>query len=225
MGDSVLYLLENGRKSLLFGKPLDQRQPGETVPLNGLGSAEFTPGGTGALLTTAVFDDRYSLGLIDFSLPGEIQPVKLEGVVHTGLGELKELSRLKGTHYAFHFNIDGCSWLYEGIYNEEKCLMSLRHVIVGDGDLSGGVLQHYYYDKAGDRFVLSFSTATSPTQLYTVEARDRLTIVMHTEERILGIPEDQLVQGEDASFVSFDGRRVSARLYLPAGSLGFQDPR
>jgi len=225
MGDRVLYLLENGRKSLLFGKPLDQRQPGETVPLNGLGSAEFTPGGTGALLTTAVFDDRYSLGLVDFSQPGEIQPVKLEGVVHTGLGELKELSRLKGTHYAFHFNIDGCSWLYEGIYNEEKRLMSLRHVIVGDGDLSGGVLQHYYYDKAGDRFVLSFSTATSPTQLYTVEARDRLTIVMHTEERILGIPEDQLAQGEDASFVSFDGRRVSARLYLPAGSLGFQDPR
>ncbi len=70
MGDSVLYLLENGRKSLLLGKPLDQRQPGETVPLNGLGSAEFTPGGNGALLTTALFDDRYSLGLIDFARPG-----------------------------------------------------------------------------------------------------------------------------------------------------------
>ncbi len=94
--------------------------------------------------------------------------------------------------------------------------MSLRHVIVGDGDLAGGVLEHYYYDKAGDRFVLSFSTATSPTQIYTVEAKDRLTIVMHTEERILGIPESQLSQGEDASFVSFDGTRVSARLYLPA---------
>jgi dipeptidyl aminopeptidase/acylaminoacyl peptidase len=48
---------------------------------------------------------------------------------------------------------------------------------------------------------------------------------MHTEERILGIPEAQLSKGEDASFVSFDGTRVSARLYLPAESLGFSGPR
>jgi pimeloyl-ACP methyl ester carboxylesterase len=225
VGDSVLYLLEKGRKSLLFGKPIDQRKEGETVPLNGLGYTEFTPGGTGALVTTAIFDDKYSLGLIDLARSGEIQPVKLDGLLHPGVGELKDFSHLKGTHYAIHFNIDGCSWLYEGIYNEEKRLMSLRHVIVGDGDLTGGVLEHYYYDKAGDRFVLSFSTATSPTQIYTVEAKDRLTIVMHTEERILGIPESQLSQGEDASFVSFDGTRISARLYLPAGSLGFQGPR
>jgi pimeloyl-ACP methyl ester carboxylesterase len=224
-GDSVLYLLENGRKSLLFGKPLDQRKAGETVPLNGLGSTEFTPGGNAALVTTAVFDDKYSLGLIDFARPGEIQPVKLDGLVHTGVGELKNFSHLKGSHYAIHFNIDGCSWLYEGIFNAEKRSLSLKHVIVGDGDLANGVLEHYYYDKAADRFVLSFSTATSPTQIYTVEAKDRETIVMHTEERILGISEQQLSKGEDASFTSFDGTRVSARLYLPAASLGFQAPR
>lgn len=225
MGDSVLYLMEKGKESLLFGRPLDQRKPGELIPLNGLGSIEFTPCGTGALVTTAVFNDRYSLGMIEFTRPGEIQPVKLDGLIHTGLGELMSFSHLRGAHYAVHFNMDGCSWLYEGIHNEEKCLMSFRHVIVGDGDLTGGVLQNYYYDKAGDRFVLSFSTATSPTQIYTVEAKDRLTIVMHTEEKILGIPEDRLSPGEDASFVSFDGTRVSARLYLPAASLGFQGPR
>ena len=225
MGDSVLFLLENGRKSLLFGKPLDQRQPGETVPLNGLGSTEFLPGGNAALVTTSLFDDKYSLGVIDFTRPGEIQPVKMDGLVHTGIGELKNFSHLKGTHYAIHFNIDGCSWLYEGIFNEEKRSMSLRHVIVGDGDLADGVLERYYYDKAGDRFVLSFSTATSPTQIYTVEAKDRQTVVMHTEERILGLAEHQLSKGEDASFVSFDGTRVSARLYLPAESLGFSGPR
>ena len=224
-GDSVLYLLEGGRKSLLFGKPIDQRKEGESVPLNGLGSTGFTPGGNAALVTTSLFDDKYSLGLIDFSSPGEIQPVKLDGLVHTGVGELKGFSHLRGSHYAVHFNIDGCSWLYEGILNEEKRSMSLRHVIVGDGDLVNGVLEHYYYDKAGDRYVLSFSTATSPTQLYTVEAKDRLTIVMHTEERLLGVSESQLSPGEDASFTSFDGTRVSARLYLPAESLGFQGPR
>jgi pimeloyl-ACP methyl ester carboxylesterase len=224
-GDSLLTLWENGRQSLLLGKPFDQRKPGEAVALNGLGSAAFTSGGTGALVTTSIFDDRYSLGLIDFAHPGEILPVKMDGLVHTGLGELKDFSHLRGAHYTLHFNVDGCSWLYEGIYGAEKRLMSLRHVIVGDGDLSDGVLQHYHYDKAGDRFVLSFSTATSPTQIYTVEAKDRLTIVMHTEEKILGIPESQLSHGEDASFVSFDGTRVSARLYLPAGSLEYQGPR
>jgi len=88
VGDSVLYLLENGRKSLLLGKPLDLRKPGETVPLNGLGSVEFTPGGNAALVRTAIFDDKYSLGLIDFARPGEVQPVKLDGLVHTGVGEL-----------------------------------------------------------------------------------------------------------------------------------------
>ena len=224
-GDSVLYLLEEGEKKMLFGSPMDQRKKGEVVPLNGLGSVEWTPGGAGVLVTSAVFDDKWSLGLIDLAKPGKIQPVKLEGIVHTGMGEMGALARLKGAHYALSFNIDGCSWLYEGIYNEEKRLMTLKHVIAGDGDLADGVLQSYYYEKSSDRFVLSFSTAVSPTQVYTVEGKDRAVVVVHTEERILGIPEEQLSKGEDASFTSFDGTRVSARLYLPSGSLGFKGPR
>ncbi|MDI6768287.1 MAG: prolyl oligopeptidase family serine peptidase [Anaerolineales bacterium] len=231
LGDNVLYLLEGGRKSVLYGKPIEQRREGETVPLNGLGSSEFTPGGSQALTTNAVFDDKYSLGVIDLSKPNEMLPVKLEGVVHTGMGEMTGLSHLKGTHYALGFNIDGCDWLYEGYYNEAKRVMTLKHVICGDGDLSGGVLEHAHYDKKGDRFVLSFSTAVLPSQIYTVEGKERGTIVMHTEEKILGIPEAQLSKGEEASFVSHDGLRVSARLYLPAESLrstysvGFSGPR
>jgi pimeloyl-ACP methyl ester carboxylesterase len=224
-GDNVLYLLERGRKSLLLGTPLDQRKPGERIPLNGLGSVAFTPSGAGALLVTSLFDDHFSLARMDFSRPGQLQPVKLDGLVHTGIGELKGFSHLRGAHYAVHFNIDAASWLYEGIYNEDKNRLSLRHVIAGDGDLTNGVLQYYYYDRAGDRFVLSFSTASSPTQIFTVEAKDRLTIVMHTEEKILGIPQYHLAPGEDASFVSFDGTRVSACLYLPADSLGYSGPR
>ena len=225
LGDSVLYLLENGKKSLLFGNPMDQRAAGEKVPLNGFGGSEWTPSGTGVLVSCAVFDDKYSLGWINLSKPGEVQPVKLEGIVHTGAGEMTGFRRLKGTHYAVQFNIDGCSWLYEGVFNEDKRLMSLKFAVCGEGDLSDGMLQHWHYDKAQDRFVLTFSTATSPTQIYTVEAKDRATIVVHTEERILGIPEAHLSKGEDASFVSFDGTRVSARLYLPAAALGFTGPR
>ncbi len=225
LGDSVLYLLEKGEKRLIFGKPIEQRKEGEMVPLNGLGSTVWTPSGTQVLAVSAVFDDKYSLGVIDPAKPGEIQPVKLEGVVHTGVGELTGLEHLKGTHYAVGFSIDGCSWLYEGAYNEAKRVMNLKHVIVGDGDLADGVLEHAYYDKTGDRFIISFSTATSPTQIYTIEGKDRMTIVMHTEEKNLGIPEEHLSKGEDASFTSFDGLRISARLYLPPPALGFKGPR
>ena len=224
-GDSVLFLWENGKTQILLGKPIEARAEGEAVPLNGLGVAEFTPGGNRVLVTSALFDDSYSLGVIDLAAPGVVEPVRLEGAVHTGAGELTDLRHLKGTHYGVSFNIDGCSWLYEGVYNEDKRLMSLKQVIVGDGDLAGGVLHFFDYDKAGDRFIFSFSTATSPTQLYTVEDKERSTIVMHTDERLLGIPEEQLARGEDASFTSFDGKRVSARLYLPAESLGFRGPR
>jgi dipeptidyl aminopeptidase/acylaminoacyl peptidase len=42
---------------------------------------------------------------------------------------------------------------------------------------------------------------------------------------VLGIPEEHLSPGEDASFTSYDGLRVSARLYLPAAALGFEGPR
>ena len=224
-GDSVLWMLENGKKSLLFGKPMQQRKEGETVPPNGLGASVWTPSGTGVLVTSALFDDKYSLGVIDLSKPGEIQAVQLEGLLHTGAGEMNGLSHLKGTHYTVCFNIDGCSWDYEGIYNEVKRVMTLKHTLVGEGDLSDGKLESIFYDKKADRFVLSFSTAISPTQIYTVEGKDRETIVMHTEERILGIPDTHLSKGEGASFTSFDGTRISARLYLPAAALGFTGPR
>ncbi len=225
MGDSVLYLWEAGRKTLLLGKPLEQRAEGEVVPPNGLQSVAWTPSENNVLISSALFDDKYSLGLIALDKPGEAAPVKLEGVRHSGVGVLEGFQHLKGAHYAVQLNIDGCSWLYEGVFNEEKRTMSLRHVLVGEGDLSDGVLEHWHYDKAKDRFVISFSTAVSPTQIYTIEGKERDVIVMHTEERILGIPETLLSKGEDASFTSFDGTRVSARLYLPSPELGFTGPR
>lgn len=224
-GDAVLFLLEAGRKRLLFGKPLESRAEGEQVPPNGLRSLAFTPSEESLLLITAVFDDKYSLGNLDIAHPAELQAVKVEGVVHTGLGELVSISHLKGTRYTLQYNIDGCSWLYEGSYNENKHVMTLKFCLVGEGDLSNGVLEHTHYDKKGDRFIVSFSTAISPTQIYTIEGKQRDLIVMHTNEKILGIAEELLAEGEDASYTSFDGTRISARLYRPAEALGFKGPR
>jgi dipeptidyl aminopeptidase/acylaminoacyl peptidase len=72
--------------------------------------------------------------------------------------------------------------------------------------------------------MISFSTATSPTQIYRIKKK-RKKIKRLTNERVLAIPDDLLSPGEDASYARFDGLRVSARLYLPAESLGFEGPR
>lgn len=225
VGDSVLYLREDGRKMVLYGKPLEQRASGETVPLNGLGAAAFSPTGNGALVICSVFQDTYSLGYIPLDQPGVLQPVKLKGVVHQGAGEMTDLEHLHDDRYAVTFNIDGCSWLYEGVFDEDRRVMKLKTAVLGSEPLDSGDLQHVHYDKTSDIFTLSFSTAVSPTQIYSIEGKKRDFIVVHTSEKVLGIPEEHLSKGEDASFVSFDGLRISARLYLPAEALGYQGPR
>jgi pimeloyl-ACP methyl ester carboxylesterase len=225
VGDSVLYLAEGKKKTVLYGKPLSERKPGEQVKPNGLGSSCFTSSGRGVLVSSAVFDDTYSLGYISLEQPGNLSPVKLKGLVHTGQGELLGIRRLREDVYAVFFNIDGCSWLYEGAFDEEKRIMKLKTVVVGTEPLDGGMMEGFEYNQEQDLFTFSFSTATSPTQIYTVEGKKRDLVVLHTNEKVLGIPEELLAGGEDASFTSFDGLRISARLYLPSESLGFKGPR
>jgi dipeptidyl aminopeptidase/acylaminoacyl peptidase len=135
------------------------------------------------------------------------------------------LQHLTGNRYKLPFNIDGCSWLYEAELDEANLTITATHVLCGQGELSNGVLESSRYDKDGDRFALSFSTAVSPTQLYTISGPSRDQITRHTDERILGIPDEHLSSGEDASFTSYDGLRISARLYMPAPELGFEGKR
>ncbi len=103
--------------------------------------------------------------------------------------------------------------------------MNLEHVLCGHGQLSNGVAEAISYDKQGDRFAIAFSTATSPTQIYSIEGKDRQNLIQHTRERILGIRSSYLTPGEDASYTSFDGTRISARLYMPSPELNFTGPR
>ncbi|MCX6067170.1 MAG: S9 family peptidase, partial [Chloroflexi bacterium] len=69
VGDNVLFLLDNKRKIVLYGKPLAKRKKSDPVVLNGLGAAVFTPSGRGVLVTSSVFDDQYSLGYIPLDQP------------------------------------------------------------------------------------------------------------------------------------------------------------
>ena len=228
-GDLVLYLWKKSQdpaeRHVLYGVPLEQRTPGQVVPPNAITNITFTPGNVGLLFTTALFEDTYSPAYMLLEKPDEIKPVALSGLVHAGRGELTGMEHLHDDLYLLKYNIDGASWAYEASFNERNLTLQVQHVICGQGELSNGVAEAIEYDKGSDRYVLSFSTASSPTQIYTVEGPDRETLVLHTHERILGIPHQWLSDGEDYSFTSYDGEQVSARLYLPASALGFEGRR
>ncbi len=220
VGDTTLYLWKNGERQVLFGTPLEERSQGQEVKLTAFGASHFTQ--RGLLLFTGFFEDTYGLGYLQLDKPQEIQQVTITGAVHTGSGEFEDIQHLEGNRYRLQYNIDGCTWQYEGAFDEDALTVTLDRVLVGQGAMENGDLKATYYDKHNKRYVYSFCTATSPTQIYTVCGD---TVKRITNERVLGINEDWLSSGEDASYTSYDGLRISARLYMPAAELGFEGAR
>jgi pimeloyl-ACP methyl ester carboxylesterase len=227
-GDDVLYewRAEGQERHLLLGTPIEQRVPDQVIPPHGIRSTCYTPGDTGLLICTTIFADTASPGYLDLADPADLQPVTITGTAHTGVGELESIHAVRDTRYRLTYNIDGCSWLYEGSFDEAARAIHLDTILCGyRAPLADGVLEGAHYTEQDDCYALSFSTATSPSQLYTMAGPNRQRITQHTRERILGVPQDCLATGEDASFTSFDGERISARLYLPSERLGFAAPR
>ena len=224
LGDGVLYLRRegDGERRLLYGKPLEQRAPGEQAPPNGIGRGHMTGRG-GLLFTSSLFDDHYGLSYLSLDNPADVNPVTITGLVHTGAGELVGLEHGDSNRFTVTYNIDGGSWAYQGLFDEDRLQFNVERVLVGQGELSGGVLEALDYEESTGRYALSFSTATKPSQLYLIEPDGAVRRVTH--ERILGIPATAMAPGEDYPYTSHDGLRISARLYLPAPELGYIDPR
>ena len=223
-GDVVLWEPDGaGGRRVVFGTPIDERDPGRDYPLTGFRSARVTDSGSGLLLATMLYEDTGTPALVALDRPGEIEPVSFEGLVHEGVGELERLQHLGPERYAAIFNIDGCSWAYDTRFDEEARRLVVERVLVGDGELAGGTLHGLDLDEESGRFALGFCTATMPTQLYVLEPGAKP--VRRTDERALGIAPELLSAGEDASFASHDGLRISARLYLPSPELGHEGPR
>ena len=225
-GDTVAFLWERDKDiRLLYGKPLEDRKEGESVPLAAIGRGFFTKDGNGFVFSNALFKDTYSLGYLDLDNPEVIKPVAFKGLEHTGVGEFSSVEELKNGKFLLDFNIDGASWVYEAAYDPDEKVMCAINTLVGKDMLADGVLDAINYNEDKDVFTLSFSTATSPTQIFTLEGVDRDKMIRHTDEVILGIPETLLSPGEDYVYESFDGLRISARLYLPSPDLGFTGKR
>ncbi len=210
-GDTVLYLWEaaTGDRRLLAGTPLDER--GETeVPAAGFSDAHVRD--QAVVLMTTLFSDSGGLCLVDLD-GGEPVEVSITGTVHEGIGELTDFDHLDGDRYELHYNIDGCSFGYEAELDETARQMTVDRTLWGTGSLANGVVQASSRDPATGARALAFSTATSPVQLYTI---DEAGVHRHTDEAIDGVAAEALAPGEDASYTSHDGTRVSARLYVPA---------
>ncbi len=224
-GDHVLLEWSPGAGVVVrYGSLNEHRSPETPVVLNAIANCCYTPANHGMVFITALFDDCYGLGYMAAGATTP-EPVTIDGVQHHGAGELTGLKQLDGDRYLVSYNIDGCSWCYEARFDERQRHCALTAVIVGRGALAGGVVESIDYDRATDRFIATFSSAVAPTQIVTVEGPTRSTIVQHTRERFLGYAEDGFAPGEDASFDSHDGLRISARLYLPAPRHGFSGPR
>ena len=100
--------------------------------------------------------------------------------------------------------------------------LRLDKLLCGSGKLSHGMLERLYYEAASGNYAAAFSTAASPTQLYTIEGPDK-QITQHTRERVLGIAQNLLAPGEDASYISHDGLRVRPGCIYPRWSLATPD--
>jgi dipeptidyl aminopeptidase/acylaminoacyl peptidase len=224
MGDVVLYEIVEGERRMLAGTPLENRDPAAPTSPTGFRGGYGTASGAGLLVITTLYDDTGSLGYLELDGQAGVEHVSINGLVHQGVGELEGLDHLTGDRYSVAYNIDGCSWVYAGSFDEGARSFTVERVLVGEGELAGGVLHGLHHDADSGRFVASFCTATTPTQLYVLPADDGRPRAL-TRERALGLAPDILAAGEDASFESHDGLRVSARLYVPSPELGYEGAR
>ncbi|HUK51519.1 MAG TPA: prolyl oligopeptidase family serine peptidase [Terriglobales bacterium] len=233
--DHVLYLwkMKTKQRELLLGVPIQKRDKGKEYPASGIFTCNFTKNGKGIVFRTNLFTDEGSIAYLDIDNPSTPVQVPVKGIKHHGGGELVDIREFENEQYLLTYNIDGCSWVYSGrLSGGSKPRITIADVIVGKGSTSNGVVLGLepWYDsarkKSGGGFVFSFTTATNPSQLCMFKEKTP-KLKQYTQlssERVLGISQKYLSPGEDTSYKTFDGLRISARLYLPAKSHSLNPP-
>jgi esterase/lipase len=231
-GDVVLFYWQEGMKErkLLYGIPLADRS-GKTVPPSGIDWCNFVDDDKGLLFVSTIFHDDGGLTYLGFDNPSKPVEVQIHGLKHSGVGELIGSKKVEGDLFVLIYNIDGASWVYEGTFTAgNPPSFKITKTLCGQGQLSDGVIQglEWQVNKGSPtsiEYVLSFTKANMPSQLYLYPPDGKGSMTRLSDERVLGIPADYLSAGEDASYATWDGLRVSARLYLPSSKLGFKGPR
>jgi esterase/lipase len=231
-GDVVLYYRKAGMndRKLLYGSPLEERED-KQVPFSGIGWCSFVDNDKGLFFPSTIFHDAGGLTYLKLDNPSQPIDVPAKGLQHSGQGELIGLRKVEADLFVLEYNIDGASWIYEGTFHSGPSpVFEARRVLVGTSPLSGGVVlglewQVTNHNPLQIEYVLSFTKANNPSQLYSILGKSNVQPTRLSNEKVLGIPEEYLSPGEDVSYNSFDGLRISARLYLPSPNLGFMGPR
>ena len=229
-GDVVLFQWEKGWKdrSQLYGIPIHERN-GKQVAPSGIKWSSFTEDDEGLVFVSAIFHDAGGLTYLGLDAPSKPVDVQIKGLKHSGTGELVTSRRVNDNLFVVIYNIDGASWVYEGEFKTGNTpSFEVTRTLCGLGSLSNGVIQGVDWQvvEGSDEveYVLSFTKANSPSQLYLYPSGTQSPVRL-SDERVLGIPTDLLSAGEDASYTTWDGLRVSARLYLPSPKLEYKGPR
>ncbi|MGP8124425.1 MAG: alpha/beta hydrolase family protein [Nitrososphaerales archaeon] len=237
--DNVLYLWreKTGKRELLFGTPIEKREAGKDYPPSGIERCNFADDGKGVIIKTTLLDDAGSIAYLPLNGSSKLEPVQVSGTKHRGKGELEDVMKLEKDRYLVRYNIDGCSFAYEGRLVRDPSKgrsrrMMLETCVVGQRPVSNGVLlgiepwtaSNAKSNPAARGYTFSFATATFPSQIYLTTIGKKVQHTMLSNEKVLGIPKECLSAGEDASYTSFDGLRISARIYFPASALGFKPP-
>jgi esterase/lipase len=229
-GDTVLYYWRNDmtNRQLLYGIPLEKRE-GKQVPASGIGFCSFVEDNRALLFDSKIFHDNGGLTLLRLQDPSKPSDVPIQGLQHKGVGEMVGLKNVKDNVFVLEYNIDGVSWIYEGAFNGgANPSFKINKTIVGHTPVSNGVVLGLEWEVRQHTplrvdYVFAFTTSNGPSQLFVLH--DGETPERISSERVLGIPDGYLSPGEDVSYGSFDGLRISARLYLPSPKLGFEGPR
>ena len=225
MGDVVLYEVDDaGARRMLFGTPIEERDPDAHVPAHRVPRRVRD----GERSRRSAHDHalrRHRLARVSRSLAsgrGRARRDRRTRTRRRGRARRARPSRGRSLHADLQHRrvLVGL----RGAFDESARSFSVERVLVGDGELAGGVLHGLHFDAGSGRYVAAFCTATTPTQLHVLPADDASPATL-TRERALGLAPDLLSAGEDASFESHDGLRVSARLYLPSQELGYEGAR
>ncbi len=229
-GDVVLYYWKPGMKQreLLYGIPIEKRE-GKQVPPSGVGWCSFVNNNKGMVFRSNLFHDEGGLTYLSMDDRSSPVHVPVQGTMHSGLGELVQLRQVEGDVFVVEYNIDGATWAYEAKYFHGSApRFQVTKTLCGLPPLSNGVMLGLEWQVKKDpirvEYVLSFTKANTPSQLYLYPENTNQPKRL-SAERVLGIHDRLLSEGEDISYTSFDGLRVSARLYLPSKELGYEGPR
>jgi esterase/lipase len=235
--DQVFYLINNeNERELYLGQPPKSRST--DYKKFSIESGHFVENGNAYLALSHLIIDSYGIIRLNFEDPNQYMEIPIKGITHKGIGILEKFSKINDSIFILTYNIDGVSYVYLAEYlieQETRFFNVIRELVGQDSSLSNGVVIGINYDKQKflsskrnipEEFVVSITKSLMPSQIYMINTKNVSNeLTKLTDERVAGIPEEYLSEGESANFKSFDGLEISARLYRPSKKLGYKNPR